>query len=138
MIEEQIELLQKKAKAYCERVNLDNAIRTLCKSDSSTGDSINRGIDIPLPNGKVLDLRATWGAGCNGAYARYKDAPYTSYFHLYDCTEYGSHLSAFQDGEWVEVVLKLAGQEALIQQAQDQVAEMKRLQSELRKWMPVG
>lgn len=137
MIEEQIKLLRAEAKAYCKRVNLDGAIRTLCKSDSSTGDSTNRSVEIPLPNGKVLDLRATWGAGCNGAYARYNDAPYASYFHLYDCTEYGSHLSAFQNGEWVEIVLKLAGQEALIQQAQDQVAEMKRLQSELLKWMPV-
>jgi hypothetical protein len=136
-IKRQLELLQKEAEEYCRKVNLDDAIRTVCKSDASRGDDTNRSIKIPLPNGKTLELKATWDAGCNGAYARYSDnSCRLSYFHLYECTEYGQYLSAFQKGEWVEVVLKLAGQEALVQQAQAQAGEMKRLQDELRKWMP--
>jgi hypothetical protein len=143
-LEDQIKQLKQRAKEYCNQVDLDKAIRTLCKGESSNGDNTNRWIEISLPSGKILDLRATWGAGTNGAYARYvnqpcdlKLSPYNPYFHLYECLDYGKHLSGFQMGEWVEVVLKLAGQEALVQQAQNQVAEIKRLQAELSKWIPV-
>lgn len=135
MIENQLKQLKKKAKEYCDQVNLDGAIRTICKSNLSRGDSVNRCFEIVLPNGKTLVLRATWGAGCNGAYARYEENSGLGY-HLYECLDYGRHLSAFQNGEWVEVVLSLAKQEFCVQQAQKQIAEMKRLQAELLKWMP--
>lgn len=135
-IEKQLEQLKTEAREYCLRVDLDGAIRKLCQGSGSRGDSTNRSIEVPLPSGKILDLRATWGAGCCGAYARYVDSPYKSYFHLYDCTEYGKYLSAFQRGEWVEVVLELAGKECLAHVAQEQVIKMKELQEELLKWMP--
>jgi hypothetical protein len=135
-MEEQLEQLKQQSREYCRQVDLDGAIRTLCKGTESKGGDINRYVNLRLPNGKILDLRATWGAGCNGAYARYADSTFREHFHLYNCTEYGSHLSAFQMGCWVDIVLRLAEQEALAQQAQAQVSNLKRLQEELLKWMP--
>jgi hypothetical protein len=135
-MEEQLEQLRREAREYCHFVNLDGAIRTLCKGSESQGSNINRSVKLHLPNGKILDLRATWGAGCNGAYARYADSTLSEFFHLYNCTEYGSHLSAFQMGDWVDIVLSLADQELLAQQAQSQASRMRRLQEELLKWMP--
>lgn len=132
--------LKTAAESYVKSIRLDSAIRSLCYEGVCDNAKINFSVEIELPDGKVLDLRCTSGAGVNGAYARVKkpyDKNEREFWDLYCCTDYGKHLDVFRNGEWVRVVLSAAKREGIAQQAVSQAKELRRIQTEISKFLPI-
>lgn len=133
-MEQYLKQLKEAAWEKIKTLNLDDAVRTVSRSGKYDGTA-NYYAEISCGD-RTLIVSSTSGAGTNSASVRFKDGNYND-DALYNCSDYGGHLWSFKDGDWVEVILKAANQESIVQQATQQTKELRRIKGEIEKFLPI-
>ncbi len=125
-LEQESAMLKQAAKEKVAALNLDAAIRTVAKSGESDPERINWKATFA-----GMEIRATFGAGTNSASVRLNREP------VYESLEFGRYLEVFRDGDWVETLLRLADQAALIEEARTRSRKLGRVVEEIKRFLPI-
>jgi hypothetical protein len=125
-LEQELAMLKQAAREKAAALNLDAAIRTVAKSGDPDAARINWKATFG-----GLEIRATFGAGTNSASVRLNREL------VYESLEFGRYLKVFRDGTWVETLLRLSDQSALIEEARPRSQKLKQVVEEIKKFLPI-
>ncbi len=125
-LEQELEMLKQAAKEKVIALDLDSVIRVVAKSGESDSERINWKSSFG-----GIEIRATFGAGTNSASVRLNREL------VYESLEFGRYLEVFRDGAWVETVLRLSDQSALIAEAQKRSQKLRQVVEEIKKFLPI-